>query len=440
LISAILWLIGTLIVVLGPIVLVHELGHFIFAKLADVRVEEFGFGFPPRLLKLWRGKGYLDIGSTRLIIPRGFRLTPKLYLGAHVDAIAQRQEDGTYVLRQLMVLDSSIDDVTPKRERVDEGVHMRGEVTELEPGTLYSLNLLPMGAFVKLTGEEDPSDPRSLAAQPKRWRLAALAAGPVFNIVAAFVLMVGAYTTGLPGKWVVQVTGVEPGTPAEEAGLQSRDIIIAAGGERIEGGSRHLQRIIRAASEQTIELTVLRGGEELDLRATPRRSDEGYGYLGIWMDVWPDRTSLHYYSLPAALSASADDLAKVVAVTIQLPALLIRGDITLQEARPASIVGASELLTFNLLKSVEWGLVFPVLQAASFISLALGLTNLLPIPAFDGGRILFVLIEAVFGRRISPEREAVIHFVGLVVLASLMALVMFYDVVNPIIPWSRLAR
>ena len=68
------WLVGTLVVVLAPIILIHELGHFIFAKLAGVRVEEFGFGYPPRMLKLWRSQGYLDIGLMRLVIPAGFRL------------------------------------------------------------------------------------------------------------------------------------------------------------------------------------------------------------------------------------------------------------------------------------------------------------------------------------------------------------------------------
>jgi regulator of sigma E protease len=81
---------------------------------------------------------------------------------------------------------------------------------------------------------------------------------------------------------------------------------------------------------------------------------------------------------------------------------------------------------------------FPALQTASLVSLALGLTNLLPIPAFDGGRILFVFIEAVRGRRISPRREAVIHFISLMILMSLMALLMLQDLVNPIIPWSLL--
>jgi regulator of sigma E protease len=433
-----LWLTGTLVVVLGPMLLIHELGHFIFAKLAGVRVEEFGFGYPPRLLKLWRGKGYLKIGSTHAVLPPGLRLPRGLKQGAWVDALTRRQDDGTYVLRRLKVLDPDVDNLTLKHERVSEGTHMRGELTVFEPGTLYSLNVLPMGAFVKLTGEEDPSDPRSLAAQPKRWRLAVLAAGPLLNIIAALMLLVGAYTTGYPDKWLVEVTSVEPGTAAEEAGLQPHDVIQVIDGERIEGGQEHLQRIIRAAPDQSIELTVLREAETITIMATPQRTAEDQGFLGIWMAPWPDRSELQYYRLPEALSAGVNDLISAILMTVQAPARLARGDLTPEEARPASMVGISGVLAFTLQQSIEWKLAFPVLQTASLISLALGLTNLLPIPALDGGRILFVLIEAIRGRRISPEREAMVHFVGMVILISLMALVMLQDVINPIIPWSWL--
>lgn len=441
--NVIYWLVGTLVVVLGPIILVHELGHFIFAKLAGVRVEEFGFGFPPRLLKLWRGKGYLEIGNTCVIIPVGFRLPPGLEVGTWVDAITQRRDDGTYVLRRLTVLDSTTGHRGLASKATHEDLHLRGVLTTLEPGTLYSLNLLPMGAFVKMTGEEDPSDPRSLAAQPKRWRVAVLAAGPVLNIIVALMLLVGAYAAGYPEKWQVKVTRVEPGTAAEEAGLQPRDIILAADEEPIEGehtedGLAQLRRIIRAAPEQTIELTVLRGEETLTLMATPRRSPEGYGFLGIMMAPWPDRSAVRHYHPPEALSAGIADITTAVVMTLQIPARLARGDMTPQEARPTSMVGISEVLAFSLQQSIEWGLAFPVLQTASLISLALGLTNLLPLPALDGGRILFVLIEAVRGRRIPPEREALVHFVGLVVLVSLMGLVMLQDLINPIIPWSWL--
>jgi regulator of sigma E protease len=419
-------------------ILIHELGHFILAKLAGVRVEEFGLGYPPRLLKLWRSKGHMEIGSRQVLIPAGFRLPSGLKVGAWVDAMTRQTGDGTHVLRRVTVLDASVDEVTLKRERVDEGMRMRGELTALEPGTLYSLNLLPMGGFVRMTGEEDPSDARSLAAQPKRWRVAVMAAGAVLNVVVAVMLLVGAYAAGFPDKWLVEVTRVEPGSVAEEVGLQPRDIILSAGGERIKGGMEDLQSIIRAAPEQAVELTVLRGEETVTLTATPERTSEGYGRLGIWMAPWPDRSALRRYRLPEAVSAGINGIGAAIVATVQAPARLARGDITPEEARPASMVGISGVLAFTLQQSIEWRLAFPVLQTAALISLALGLTNLLPLPALDGGRILFVLIEAVRGRRISPEREAMIHFVGLVILVSLMAIVMLQDFVNPIIPWSWL--
>jgi len=436
--SVLFWLVSTLVVVLGPIILVHELGHFISAKLAGVRVEEFGLGYPPRMLKLWRGKGYLEIGTTHVVVPVGFRLPPRAKVGTRVDAVARRRDDGTYVLRRLKVLDSTTEYQAWESETADEELHLRGTLTTLEPGTLYSLNWLPMGGFVKLTGEEDPSDRRSLAAQPKRWRVAVLAAGAMLNIIVALMLLVGAYTAGLPDKWQVEITGVEQGSPAEEAGLRPRDIILAVDDERIQEGMEHLRRIIRAAPEQTIELSVLRGEEMLALTATPERTADDYGFLGIMMAPWPDRSALQHYRFPEAVSASISDIITAIVATVQVPARLAQGDITPQEARPASMVGISGVLAFTLQQSIEWGLAFPVLQTAALISLALGLTNLLPLPALDGGRILFVLIEAVRGRRISPEREAMIHFVGLVILVSLMGLVMIQDFVNPIIPWSWL--
>ena len=431
------WLIGTVIVMLGPLLLIHELAHFIFAKLAGVRVEEFGFGFPPRLLGLWRGKGYLKAGNMRLEIPRAFRLPSELEEGTHIDAVYRQRGDGAHVLQHLTMLDRDADGLTPGPEPAAGGNHVRGVVTELEPGTLYSLNLLPMGAFVRMTGEEDPADPLSLAAQPKRWRVAVMAAGPIINIVAALILLVGAYTSGFPTSWQVQVTRVESGTAAERAGLESGDLIVAADGEFIDEGLAELRSVIRAAPEETVELQVERSGETISLMATPERR-EGHGFLGIMMAPWPDRSGLQRYSLPRAVGASVSDLVTIAKRTLQLPIMLIQGGVSAQEARPTSVVGISQIMTFSLQQSVEWRLAFPALQTASLISLALGLTNLLPLPALDGGRILFVLIEAVRGRRVSPEREAVAHFVGMMILVGLMILVMLQDVLNPVIPWSLL--
>lgn len=264
-----------------------------------------------------------------------------------------------------------------------------------------------------------------------------MAAGPVINIIAALLMLVAAYTTGLPTQWQVRVTEVLPGTAAERAGLQSEDLIVAVGGEQIEEGLAEFHEIIRASAEEAVELKLERGGDQLWLTATPERRD-GDGFLGIMMAPWPDRTALQRYPLPRALRASGEDLVTIAGTTLRLPLMLIQGDVSSQEARPTSVVGISQIMTFSLQQSFEWGLAFPALQTASLISLALGLTNLLPLPALDGGRILFVLVEAIRGRRVSPEREAVIHFIGMMILVALMLLVMLQDFLDPIIPWSLL--
>ncbi len=438
-VNVIYWIAGTVIVVLGPIILIHEIGHFISAKLAGVRVEEFGLGYPPRMLKLWRSKGYLDIGNTRLNIPPNFDLPSELGVGTWVEATAQHQEDGSYLLNQLKMLDLLPEEPTPKRERTTGSeIHIRDAVTNLEPGTLYSLNWLPMGGFVRMTGEEDPADPRSLAAQSKRWRIVVLASGAVINIIAAILLLAGAYTTGLPDQWLVEITRIESGGAAEEAQLQPHDIILSVDGQVIENGVSQVQTIIHDSPGQPVQLTILRGEETVTTTATPQRQPEGYGLLGIGISPWPDRSSIQHIPLWQALQFSLNDIGAAILATVQLPARLIQGEVSPAEARPASMVGISGLLAFSLQSSLDWGLAFPALQTAAFVSLALGLTNLLPLPALDGGRILFVLIEALRGRRVPPDREAMFHVVGMLILISLMLFVMLQDIINPVIPWSWL--
>jgi regulator of sigma E protease len=435
------WMAGTLVAVLGPMILIHELGHFIMAKLAGVRVEEFGIGFPPRLTGLWRGKGSVAIGSTQVTIPRGFRVDPAIEVGTHVDAVAHRKQDGSLVLDKLEVADL---DVThdPRPAEADE-VSVRGAVTELERGTLYSLNWLPVGAFVRMTGEDDPSDPRSLAAQPKRWRVAVLGAGALLNVAAAVLLLAAAYGSGSPQGWIVQVVEVEPASAAQEAGLLSDDLILAIDGNSVSGegvgdGLQALHERIAVSAGQEIELTVLRGQESLTLQATPRPDEELGARLGIMMTAWPDPTAVNRHSFGEAVSAGFSDFVATIVASLELPGKVVSGEVSPEAARPASLIGISQILAFSLQQSIEWRLAFPVLQTAAFVSLGLGIANLLPLPALDGGRIAFVLLEAIRGRRILPEREAMIHFVGLLILLTVMAFVMFQDVFNPIWSWSVL--
>ncbi|HIE39314.1 MAG TPA: RIP metalloprotease [Anaerolineales bacterium] len=433
-IELIRWLGLALVLLLGPMILIHELGHFLTAKRAGVRVLEFGLGFPPRLLTLAQERGALEVDGMRMVLPPRLRLPKDLEPGQQVEVLTRPEEDGSY-----HVLRIAPTEAPSGREETSQGTQFRGRLTALEPGTRYSLNLLPIGGFVRMLGEEDPSSPRSLAAQPKRWRLAVLLAGPLLNLTAAFLILTAAFASGVPEHYFVQVEEVVPDTAAEAAGLQPGDILTAVDGERLVDGPEQLRERVLASPEQPLTLSVIRAGEELSLVATPRLK-EGHGFLGIRMQAWPDPASLTRHSLPQAAKAAATDLVDVVTIIFRLPRMVATGDVQPAEVRPTGVPGILQLLALFLKQSLEWHVAFPVLRATALISLALGLTNLLPLPALDGGRALFVLIETVRGRRLDPSTEAAIHMVGIVILLTLSAVIIVQDIISPIIPWSVLSR
>jgi len=442
LLNLVFWLAGTFIVVLSPIILLHELGHFVFAKLAGVRVEEFGLGYPPRLFTLGYGKGLMAIGPTRVTIPPNFKKPLGFREGATVDATAEQRKDNTYILRSArVIIEPDQEDQQYRCEQADGLTHVRGIVTLLEEGTRYSFNLLPLGGFTKMTGEEDPSDPRSVAAQPKVQRIAVLGGGIAVNIIAAILLFILAFMSGQPQQWWSQITDVAPGSPAESVGLAPGDIVIAADGQSMssEVPNEAFIEFTQAHLGQEITLTVLREGEELVFRATPRTEwPPDQGPLGVSLQYTPSHPDIRRWSFREATSQAFEQIGTVVHAIVSLPFRAAAGATEPGEARPASVVAILEILVLSLKTSLDWGLWFPILQQAGLISLALGLTNLLPLPGLDGGRLVFVLIEVVRGHRVSPEREAAVHLVGILILVVLMMSMIVYDFVNPLVSWDVL--
>ncbi|MGB9870980.1 MAG: M50 family metallopeptidase [Anaerolineae bacterium] len=428
------WLTLALVLMLGPMILIHEWGHFITARRAGARVLEFGLGFPPRLFTLYREPGTMEVDGQRLMLPGPVRLPPGLAPGQPVEVRLQPGSAGPP-----RVVEVRRTPVVPQMEP-PPAPWLRGTVTALEPGTIYSLNLLPLGGFVRILGEEDPSHPQSLAARPKRWRLTVLLSGALLNILTAFLLMAAAYATGFPTRAFVQIQEVVPDSPAEKAGLLPGDVVTAVNGDRLEKGSIELREWIRSSPGEPLELTVLRGKASFTLTATPVLTD-GRGFLGIGLQDWPDLASVERYSLPRATVAAGKSMAAVILSILTLPRVVSSGQVSVAEAvRPVGIPGILGFLGYALKESIETGIPFLALQVTALISLAVGMTNLLPLPGLDGGRALFVIIEAVWGRRISPQTEAKIHMAGMFILIGLSLIIIIMDIVNPIIPWSWLSR
>jgi regulator of sigma E protease len=422
------------IVVLGPLILLHELGHFIGAKLTGVRVEEFGLGWPPRLLKFWQSPSRLVVGGTPVEAPRNVSLPSSLSVGQHVEVIAYRDGDGALTVRRIRILDPKADDITAVQTPVGEEVQIRGSLLDLDLGTAYTINWVPLGGFCRMTGEEDPSDPRSLAAQPKRERLLVLLAGPVANLIVAVMLFTLAFYVGVPEpiNTHVAIRGVSPDTPAAEAGLQPGDVILRVNDIPVTHTSELIDEI-NAHAGQAILLTLQRDGTEIEKPVWVRTERRPEGRVGI--NIYDKGTGYitRRSALPDALGQGLDQFRFSLEQIVLLPARLIQGQVSAQEVKPLGPLGISQIAGSAIERSTEEQSWFTVLFFAGAISMALGVTNLLPLPALDGGRILFVVIEAVRGRRVDPAKEGLVHLIGMALLLGLMLIMTIQELMNPVV-------
>jgi regulator of sigma E protease len=285
--------------------------------------------------------------------------------------------------------------------------------------TTYAIRALPLGGFVKLGGM-DPSDdagPRGFNAHPLWQRLLVIVAGPAFNLVLPVVLFSAVYVIGAP----VRVVSVDSGTPAEVAGVQGGDIIVRVDGHRVQQNS-DLRTYVNADGQagRPVQLTVKRQGQELTFTIPPARRDAVY-ILGV-------RTSpgVKQLSPPAAVSQSVADTSGLVVGTFQGFYRLatdkslggffgqngIRGPVGIMKTTADEARGGPVPLTFWI----------------GFLSLSLGLINILPFPALDGGRLVFLILEGIRGRPVDPVREQMVHYVGLAILFGFIALVTYNDV------------
>lgn len=292
-------------------------------------------------------------------------------------------------------------------------------------GTVYSLNWIPLGGFVRPRGENDPSLPGGLASAPKRVRIAILAAGSLTNLLIGFLVFVAAFRVG---STLVAVAGVSPETPAATAGLQTGDVIVQAGDTSIYYLT-DLQDYVHQHLGQPIVLTVRRADATLDVTVTPRtpeQTPDDQGPLGIELGprLGPG------YSWAGAVGRAGREVVYQVQQLVLLPGRLLEGQVQPAEVRPIGPVGLYQVTGVVVDIARETNDWFLVIQLVGLVSVAVALTNLLPLPALDGGRILFVLVEAIRGRRVDPEREGLVHVLGMLMLLLLMAVITYQDVLN----------
>jgi regulator of sigma E protease len=335
----------------GLLLFIHESGHFIMARLTGVKVEEFGFGFPPRLRKLFTWQG-----------------------------------------------------------------------------TEFTLNWIPFGAFVRPLGEDDPSVPGGLASAKKRVRVAVLIGGVLANLLAAMLAYTIEFKIAYPEG--VTIESVVAETPAQLAGLMPGDRILATDGIPAQNTQQVINYIYDHLGKEVM-IRLQRAGAELDARVVPRSTwPTGQGPSG--MVIAMGYSGRH--SWVEAFGKGASTMGDQVKLIAALPATILRGSFNAASDRPVGPVGildVTEQVVGTARLNNQWVI---LLGWIGMINLALAIGNILPIPALDGGRLVFVLIEAVRGKRVDPMKERLVHAYTLLALLGLMLFVTYLDFFFPVLP------
>lgn len=301
-------------------------------------------------------------------------------------------------------------------------------------GIDYTLNWIPFGGFVRFKGENDPQEANGFYAQNKWKRLAVMLAGPAMNILIGVVLFSIVFSnTGKALTDQVLVQYVEPNTPAAVAGLLADDHILQLDGTPIDSMTT-LSTLVQDNLGQQMDMLVERGGQQLTLHITPREEwPEDQGPLGIVMT-----NPIQPLTIPESIGNALDWTRYQGEQLIKLPSQLITGQVQTSEVRLLSPKGIydvyAQVRTSEEASGVDQKTEFlDILWFFGIISVSLGFTNLLPVPALDGGRILFLIPELITGKRLPERFEGWVNTIGFTILIMIMMFVFVKDFISPVV-------
>lgn len=299
-------------------------------------------------------------------------------------------------------------------------------------GTIYSLRLLPIGGACMFAGEDGAETVnsenigKSFSEAPVWGRIATVAAGPIFNFILAFILSIVLF--GMSGVNRPTVSEIIPDSPAEAAGLMAGDELLRINGKRVHFFDEISTTLMFNEGKQ-IEIQYLRNGEKFETSLKPAFDEEGqYYYIGIYHYAKAEDTKVNGLE---CLKYSFYNVGYQLEMTYKSLAMLIGGKVAPTDM--AGPVGMAQIVgnTYEATKEYGAKVVFAYMtRIAILLSVNIGFLNLLPLPALDGGRLVFMLVEVVRGKPVPPEKEGMVHFAGFVALMLLMVFVMYNDIVR----------
>lgn len=307
----------------------------------------------------------------------------------------------------------------------------------------YSLRWVPLGGYCSFVGEDASStDPRAMNNQPVWKRFLTVLAGPAFNFMIAIVIAVALIAGGLianPFETVSgpMVTALSENMPAEKAGFLPGDLIITANGESISNDDAGMERVreIIAGSEPGSEIafTVLRNGERVPIQLVPEFVEEENRFMiGI---VFASYYAAYDCNVISAIPEAFTLVGRTVVYTVSFLKDMIVDLFTGQKIEQGSVSGVVGIVSTlstdmkaNFVEDFSYG-IYTVLYWIMVISMNLGIMNLLPLPALDGGRLVFLAVEGVRRKPVSREKEGLVHLIGFGLLIVLMIVVTYSDIV-----------
>ncbi len=287
--------------------------------------------------------------------------------------------------------------------------------------TRYSLKLLPIGGSCMM-GEDDPEDVGEGSFNSKSvWaRMSVIVAGAVFNFILALIFAI--IVIGFTGYDAPVVSGVTENFPAAEAGLKAGDRIVKMNNKKINIW-REISYYNMFHPGETVDIVYERDGEKNEVTVTPKQDEDGMYYLGITSSGYEKANVL------TAIQYGVYEVKFWISTTLSSLKMLVTGSVGLDQL--SGPVGIVDVVDDTYQASKSYGALVVVMQMLSIgilISANLGVMNLLPLPALDGGRLVFLIIEAIRGKRVAPEKEGWVHGVGMILLLLLMVFVLFNDV------------
>lgn len=354
------------IIIFSLLVLIHEWGHFFAARKAKVKVEEFGIGLPPRAKTLKKDK----------------------------------------------------------------------------QGTIYSLNWIPIGGFVRMYGEDDPKvskHPEAFSSKSIWRRMSIVLAGVFMNFFLAFILLTIGFSVGMSaiilpheeqaaledGRLSIEnyiITEVKEGSFASEAGLQLGDIILSINNQEIEQ-PQDVSEIQNEFQGGEVTYKILRNGEEIKYQVN--LNEEGKSGIGIYPNYI---TRTEQYPIHIAPIMAIKETGRLSVETVKFAVdffgkIITRGQLEEGVGGPVKIAD----ITYDL---VAIGDFIIILQFTALLSISLAVINLMPIPALDGGRFLFLLVELIIRKPINRKLEILIHHIGFVALLALILAITYRDIIS----------